>query len=239
MSHEAVHKWFLRLAQEEPAAVAVSVRGEETTYGELAAGAQRVAARLSIEGCGNGAIVGVLANESLTYITSMLGALNAGAAFAPLDPNLPDERLRAMLELIEPACLIVEPGLLERAAALCKEMKVVRLQGVHLLDEVDSQVNEAVNVGPESLAYIYFTSGSSGVPKAIAGRLQGIDHFIRWEIEQLGLGRGVRVSQLLPLSFDGSLRDVFVALCSGGRVCVPPSREVVLEAGKLLEWLKA
>jgi non-ribosomal peptide synthetase component F len=47
------------------------------------------------------------------------------------------------------------------------------------------------------------------------------------------------VSQLLPLSFDGSLRDVFVALCSGGRVCVPPSREVVLEAGKLLEWLEA
>ncbi|HEX3249416.1 MAG TPA: amino acid adenylation domain-containing protein, partial [Pyrinomonadaceae bacterium] len=239
MSHEAVNKWFARLAQEEPAAVAVSVRGEETTYGELAAGAQRVAAKLWAEGCGTGTIIGVLANESLSHITSMLGALNAGAAFAPLDPNLPAERLRAMLELIEPGCVIVEPSLMERAAALCNaKMKMLRLQGVNLLDETDGDPCP-VSGGPDSLAYIYFTSGSSGVPKAIAGRLQGIDHFIRWEIEQLGLQRGVRVSQLLPLSFDGSLRDVFVALCSGGRVCVPPSREVVLEAGKLLEWLEA
>src|SRR5689334_160185 len=118
MKRERVHEWFARLAQEEPAAVAVSVRGEETTYGELAAGAQKVAARLWAEGCGNGAVIGVMANESLSYITSMLGTLNAGAAFAPLDPNLPNERLRAMLELIEPRCLIVEPSLLERAAAL-------------------------------------------------------------------------------------------------------------------------
>ncbi|HEX3249420.1 MAG TPA: amino acid adenylation domain-containing protein [Pyrinomonadaceae bacterium] len=239
MKRERVHEWFARLAQEEPAAVAVSVRGEETTYGELAAGAQRVAAKLWAEDCGSGTIIGVLANESLSHITSMLGALNAGAAFAPLDPNLPDERLRAMLELIEPGCLIVEPGLLERADALCTaKMKMLRLQGVNLLDKTDGD-HCPVSGGPDSLAYIYFTSGSSGVPKAIAGRLHGIDHFIRWEIEQLGLQRGVRVSQLLPLSFDGSLRDVFVALCSGGRVCVPPSREVVLEAGKLLEWLEA
>src|SRR5215813_575920 len=113
MKRERVHEWFARLAQEEPAAVAVSVRGEETTYGELAAGAQRVAARLWAEGCGNGTIVGVMAHESLTHITSMLGALNAGAAFAPLDTNLPDERLRAMLELIQPHCLIVEAEQLE------------------------------------------------------------------------------------------------------------------------------
>ena len=91
--------------------------------------------------------------------------------------------------------------------------------------------------GPDDLSYIYFTSGTTGVPKAIAGRLKGIDHFIRWEIEELGLDETVRVSQLLPVTFDGSLRDIFVGLCAGGVVCVPDSREEVKDVRLLLRWL--
>ena len=264
MKREGVQEWFTRLAGERPEAVAVSVRGEEISYGELEAGANEVAARLCAGDCGSGTIVGVLADETLSHITSMLGALKAGAAFAPLDAGLPDLRLRAMLDQIKPGCLIVEPRHLERAARLSEQRggassgggkKVIVLEGVSVVGE-EAEARQrwpqlellegtgggdlvAVGGGPDSLAYIYFTSGSSGVPKAIAGRLKGIDHFIRWEIEQLGLGAEVRVSQLLPLSFDGSLRDIFVALCSGGRVCVPRSREVILEVGRLLEWLEA
>ena len=90
---------------------------------------------------------------------------------------------------------------------------------------------------PDDLSYIYFTSGTTGVPKAIAGRLKGIDHFIRWEIEELGLDETVRVSQLLPVTFDGSLRDIFVGLCAGGVVCVPESREEVKDVRLLLRWM--
>ena len=237
MKRERVHEWFLRLAQEQPEAVAVWERGEEITYGELAAATRALGERLS-----GGSIVGVLAERTASHITSMLGALQAGAAFAPLDLGLPDERLATMLRQIRPGCLLVEPGQWERAAALKQragEMKVLGLEGVKLLESGGGERMRGPS-GPDSLAYIYFTSGSTGVPKAIAGRLAGIDHFIRWEIERLGLGAGVRVSQLLPLSFDGSLRDIFVALCSGGRVCVPESRTaLLLEARRLLEWLEA
>ena len=96
----------------------------------------------------------------------------------------------------------------------------------------------SVESDADDMAYIYFTSGSTGQPKAIAGRLQGIDHFIRWEQEALGLGEGVRVSRLLPISFDGSLRDIFLPLCTGGMAIGPAPRNTVLQARKLVEWLE-
>jgi amino acid adenylation domain-containing protein len=84
---------------------------------------------------------------------------------------------------------------------------------------------------------IYFTSGSTGKPKAILGRLKGIDHFARWEAKALGIGEGTRVSQLASPCFDGFLKDVFVPLCAGGVVCAPESRKVVLEPGRLIDWV--
>ena len=71
------------------------------------------------------------------------------------------------------------------------------------------------------------------MPKAIAGRLKGIDHFINWEIEHLGLKPGVKVSHLLSPVFDGSLRDMFVPLVAGGEICVPSSREVAADGQRM------
>src|SRR6185503_20526685 len=82
--------------------------------------------------------------------------------------------------------------------------------------------------------YVYFTSGSTGRPKAIAGRLKGIDHFIRWQIKTLGLGPDTRVSQLLPPTCDGSLRDMFIPLCAGGTACAPEEDN---DTRKLIQFL--
>jgi len=90
---------------------------------------------------------------------------------------------------------------------------------------------------PEAPCSIYFTSGSTGRPKPILGRLKGIDHFIRWEIEAVGAGPHTRVTQFALPSFDGFLKDAFVPLCSGGVVCVPENRDIILDASKLAEWL--
>jgi len=87
------------------------------------------------------------------------------------------------------------------------------------------------------MCYVYFTSGSTGRPKGIAGRLKAIDHFIRWEIETLGLQAGVRVSQFTNPSFDAYLRDMFVPLCAGGTVCVPLDFGNVLDGPQLVKWI--
>jgi amino acid adenylation domain-containing protein len=101
----------------------------------------------------------------------------------------------------------------------------------------EESVAPEIDLDPDALSYVYFTSGSTGRPKAIAGRLKAIDHFIRWEIETFGLEPGVRVSQLTSPAFDAFLRDAFVPLAAGGTVCPPPSRDFVLDGGRLVEWI--
>jgi amino acid adenylation domain-containing protein len=130
-----------------------------------------------------------------------------------------------------------------KATVICVDGNAVTNSEQHLTQAVDfkdyfNPEKPSVKSDADDMAYIYFTSGSTGQPKAIAGRLQGIDHFIRWEQEALGVGEGVRVSRLQPISFDASLRDMFLALCSGGVTVGPAPRDTVLEARKLVEWLE-
>lgn len=92
---------------------------------------------------------------------------------------------------------------------------------------------------PEDPIYIYFTSGSTGQPKAVLGMNKSLVHFINWEIETLGIDHPWRVSQLTSPSFDASLRDFFVPLCSGGTVCIPQNRELILNSASLINWIES
>src|SRR5262249_29361730 len=94
---------------------------------------------------------------------------------------------------------------------------------------------------PDDLAYLAPTSGSTGAPKWVAGRYRGIGHFVRWEAELLGLGRGTRVSQLTSPYFDAWLRDVFVPLTVAGTLVLPESAPEIsdlrLDAEALAGWI--
>src|SRR5262249_15175794 len=90
---------------------------------------------------------------------------------------------------------------------------------------------------PDDLAYIFFTSGSTGEPKGIAGRYESIWHFIQWEITTLGLGAGCRVSQLTSPGFDAIMRDLFVPLATGGCICTHQSQMAVADGHGLAEGL--
>jgi amino acid adenylation domain-containing protein len=142
-----------------------------------------------------------------------------------------------MSEQVQPQWYVSETKHLEKLNHLTNhEAKVVCFG-----DDEYSRYQNAAPVkqpsDPDAPCSIYFTSGSTGRPKAILGRLKGIDHFMRWEIEAVGAGPGTRVSQLASPSFDGFLKDVFVPLCSGGVVCAPESRDIILDAWSLAGWL--
>lgn len=220
------------------------------TYGELERDSDRIARTL--EGTAlPGSRLGIYADRTVAITTAILGALKAGCAFVPLDPTLPGERLRWMLERARPAWLAMEG---RHAAALSELLgdadgvQALALDGADdavadagfrpmPLDTSDRGGPPAGPFDPEGLASVYFTSGSTGRPKAIAGRLRGIAGFTRWQVEALGLGAATRGSQLVSPAFDGFLRDVFTPLSAGGAVCVPESSAVLLDAERLVQWI--
>ncbi|HEY6190004.1 MAG TPA: amino acid adenylation domain-containing protein, partial [Pyrinomonadaceae bacterium] len=255
MKHESIEQWFSRNARAFPHHIAISSPQRQLTYADLSAAATQLSESLRSLDLPPQTTVAILSDDVTHVITSILGILQAGCAFVPLDPHLPENRLSTMLSIVKPQYFIADSHyapLIKRITAqatapvkvICLDDEPWPLNGdgsiARLAFDRDALARTAPELenDPERMSYIYFTSGSTGVPKAIAGRLKAIDHFIRWEINRLNLGEGVRVSQLLPLSFDGSLRDIFVPLCAGGTICIPESREEILDARRLSEWLE-
>ncbi|HEX2270345.1 MAG TPA: amino acid adenylation domain-containing protein [Pyrinomonadaceae bacterium] len=240
MKHEPVQHLFDRMAQNMPEQVAISCGDTRVTYRELKQRTDKLSNLLLSGGAQKGAIVAILLDDKVDAITSIIAVLKAGAVFVPFDPLLPELRLETMVREVAPELFISDSNLLSRLNGFAQG-KVLSLDKYRRLDQLALDdvlaAKPAAPPAPDDFCYIYFTSGSTGRPKSIAGRLKGIDHFIRWQIETLRIGRDDRVSQLLPLSFDGSLRDIFVPLCAGGTLCVPEHNDLVTDAKELVSWL--
>lgn len=223
-----------RMAAQAPGAVAIECHGSKLTYGELERESDRIAAMLAAAGVRRGDLVGLFLEDRLLIVEYVIGILKAGGAFVPLSPDQPAARLDSMLEVCAPKWAVVADDLRDRFAALAVSGRMTII-APHL------DGNEAARIegepGANDLSYIYFTSGTTGQPKGIAGRLRGIDHFIRWEIERFELGPGSRISQLMSPMFDPFMRDIFAPLCCGGTLCIPPSRDVVLDGRRLAGWI--
>src|SRR5262249_1847618 len=142
-----------------------------------------------------------LSGEGVDVICAVLGALKASCLFIPLDPRTPPSRLAAMLRLASPAAYVVgDDSVSGPVAAHDPGAPILRLVDGMLANPGVAVAPGAVHLeemGPDDPCYLYFTSGSTGQPKAITGRFKSIAHFIRWEIEVLGVEVGCRVSQLI------------------------------------------
>lgn len=253
MKHPCVQEMFTVVAHEFGPHVAIEHGGRTLTYSELEAESNRLANFLLEGGLSGSGIVGLFTNNPAEVITGILGVLKAGGVFVPLDPSFPERRLQVLSNQVRPEWFVTSSKHLEKLNQLHQETnthaKVICLNaqqttlaanGLEVLETYDSYnitTHPAVDYDPDAPCSIYFTSGSTGKPKAILGRLKGIDHFMRWEIEAVGAGAGTRVTQLASPSFDGFLKDAFVPLCSGGTVCAPENRDIILDASSLADWL--
>ncbi|HEX9733566.1 MAG TPA: amino acid adenylation domain-containing protein [Thermoanaerobaculia bacterium] len=252
---QPVHLWFREVAKASASRVAVESGGRSSTYQDLERRSNALAALLLENGLAKGTPVVFQCRDVAEQIAAVLGILKAGGLFVPVDPGTSEARLGEILRESGPAWVLTDQACLPRLAAACRGLSA--RPELLIFDRsagsaggaeqaglaargfagVVAESSPAVPVDRDDPCYLYFTSGTSGRPKAILGRLRGIDHFIRWEIDALELGE-VRGSQLTSPAFDAFLRDVFVPLCSGGTVCVPPERGVIFDGAELARWLE-
>ena len=235
-----VHALVRAQAARTPDAPAIEHGDVAIGYRALSDDAARLAGLLVAGGADADVPVAVLSDDPVLAVTAMLAVLEAGAAFVLLDPQLPAARVGAMLRIAAPPLVLVD----DRAASLAERLRedlagarTIPLARAAWRDRTPFAAPAARD--PDGLAYVTFTSGSSGEPKPIAGRLKGIDHFVRWEIGAFGIGPGSRVSRLTTPAFDAFLRDAFAPLCAGGTMVSPADRAATLTAQALGPWIAA
>lgn len=214
-------------------------QGERTwSYGELAARAQALAQALLARQVEPGEPVAVFGPRSPGLIASLLGVLSSGGAILPLDPNLPGRRLQLMLQEARVKRLLYVSRQQPREEWIDPAVAILRVDPG--TGQTDASAHPAArplpNLAPDGAAYIFFTSGTTGIPKGVLGCHKGLAHFLRWQQQTFEIGPQDKSAQLTGLSFDVVLRDIFLPLTSGATLCLPPEQDD-LGPDRILPWL--
>jgi amino acid adenylation domain-containing protein len=209
----SVHGMFAAQAARTPDAIAVEHEGQRLSYRELDAAADALAHTLAARGIGRGALVALVAERSPRMLVALLGVLKAGAAYVPMDPAYPAERLRFMLDDAAVAAIVTE-------RALAAELPAHTRPEI-LLDDIDAgQVGAAIDVeiDGDDLAYVIFTSGSTGRPKGVQIPHRAVVNFLDTMAREPGLGAGDVVCAVTTLSFDIAVLELLLPLTRGARI---------------------
>ncbi|XYH97209.1 amino acid adenylation domain-containing protein [Sorangium sp. So ce1128] len=203
-------------AARTPHAIAATCGRDHLTYEELNARANRLAHHLRRQGVGPETLVGLCVERSLEMLVGLLGILKSGAAYVPLDPAYPRERLRAMQEDSRLPLLLTQERLLPAlpdtgARAICLDRDWPAIAGAPDRDPTP-------RAREEDLAYVIYTSGSTGRPKGVMVRHGGVTNFLLSMKELLAPPADVVVLATTSVSFDIAVLELFLPLLAGGRV---------------------
>jgi len=212
-SDKCIHQLFEARVEQNPDSVAVIFEGQQLTYQELNQRANQLAHHLRSLGVVPDAVVGICVERSLEMAIGILGILKAGAAYLPLDPAYPQERIAYMLENARVPVVLTQanllPPLLEYGIpAICLD------RGWKSIAQ-RPQDNPATALLPDHLAYVIYTSGSTGKPKGVAMSHRPLVNLIDWQLQNFAFP-ATKTLQFAPISFDVSFQECFSSWCSGG-----------------------
>jgi amino acid adenylation domain-containing protein len=237
---------FFKRASELPDQPAICKGRESWSYRELAAECRAIAAGLLHDGLKPGEVVAVSGPPSFGLIAGMLGVLASGGVLLTLDRNLPSERLRLMIREAGARRLIyvganteaeADEGFVRETPSLV--ITKIAESGCALkgAEKFTTTKEELPQLNPDDPAYLFFTSGTTGVPKGVLGCHKGLSHFLEWQREEFKVTSADRAAQLTGLSFDVVLRDIFLPLTSGASLHLPDNPNDVT-SGRILSWLE-
>jgi len=243
---QCIHELFEAQARRSPNATALVFEGRQVSYRRLNIHAERFAARLHCLGLGQGSYVALYAPRSLETIISLLGILKAGAAYVALDMESPAERLELMLSVVQPAAILT-------LHPLVADLPLTDAAILYLNEEFDLSddspfftMSEREPAAADDLAYVAFTSGSTGEPKGVCITHRAVVRLAK-SADFVSPRREDAFLQFAPLSFDASTFEVWSCLLNGAKLAIfPPWKPSLTDLAEFIEvqgvsilWLSA
>jgi len=215
---KCLHELFEEQVTRRGNAVALIFGDNSLTYAELNARANQLGHYLKRQGIGPGQRVGLCVERSLAMMVGLLGIQKSGAAYVPLDPAYPAERLRLTLEDAQLTMMVTEGKLSAhipeyRGALVCLDRDCASIAA-------ESTTNTVSGATPEDLIYVIFTSGSTGRPKGVMVPHRAVVNLMTWMANELEMGEQDVFPALASFAFDMSIPELFLALVSGGTVAI-------------------
>ncbi len=210
---------FEQQVKKTPNQIALRCSNSEISYQQFNERSNRLANYLITQlNTGANDVIGVLCERSPEMMTAIYGIIKTGAAYLPLDPELPADRINSMLTQAKSKIVLTDGKYTETDSLVCSQ--VVTLE--HLVKTLNDYSGEdpALDIPLDSPAYVIFTSGSTGRPKGVVNNHRGIANRLRWMQDQFSLHAGEVAMQKTPYSFDVSVWELFWPLQTGATLAI-------------------
>jgi amino acid adenylation domain-containing protein len=236
-SHDnsCIHQLFEAQVERTPEAIALVFESAQLTYQALNTKANQLAYHLQILGVKPEVLVGIHVERSLEMIIGLLGILKAGGAYVPLDPSYPQERLIFMLTDSQLSVLLTQEKFMAKLPP--SQVQIVCLDTNWEMFSKNSPKNLVSGVQANNLAYMIYTSGSTGQPKGVLITHQGLCSLAHAQIQCFDVQSQSCILQFASLSFDASISEIVMSLCSGAKLCLVRS-DFLISGSSLTQRLR-
>lgn len=231
---QTVYQWFEQQVCRTPDAIALVFNSSTLTYSQLNCQANQLAHYLSGHAIGPDSLVGLCVERSLDMVIGILGILKAGAAYVPLDPGYPNERLAFMLEDSQVSLVLTQQALAAELPETDTAMVCLDTVRSDIANKKESNLGFASTA--HNLAYVIYTSGSTGNPKGVLVSHQNLVHSTTARLDYYP-GPVGRYLLLSSFAFDSSVAGIFWTLCTGGTLVIP-AQTVQKNPQRLIELIQ-
>ena len=233
---KCVHQLFEEQVERSPEAVAVVFEGQTLSYRELNKRSNRLAHHLRRMGVETGDLVGLCLERSLDLVIAVYAVMKAGAAYLPIDPAYPANRVAFMLLDANPSVILTQEKLREKLPPTPGE--VICLDRVREFMGRESVITPGVGVASGNLAYVIYTSGSTGQPKGVQVAHRSVVNLLLSAARTVGLTERDRLLAFTSISFDIAALELFLPLVTGGQLILA-SREVASDGTQLSKLIRS
>ena len=248
-----IEKLIFDQAARTPNAVAIEFNGTQLSYSDVQREAVEISRTLTQLGFISGRPVAICLERSVATTPLLLGIWKAGGVVVPINPNTPEKTLEWLIEDSSPWAVITSSALEDRVTNALDsaglDAELIRLDVAipsngHRRENLFTLsarprphlIGLADNILPDDTCYIIYTSGSEGRPKGVMGSHKSLVQYVKWQVKRFSINEADRFSQIAPLSFDFSLKELLVPLVCGARVCIVDTG-MVRDPRKFLGWV--